>query len=157
MEDDKLFRVISTDEEVYLEYKNKYKKEESIRLLSINLNNNEIKLENPDLLEKKKFNQKHKAKAILGIINIKGVEFILFVTSCDLIGHLKDEAIYRISEVDFCQIPNKKLNESEYIDEEQIREIKDGISKLLKLGFYYSFGLDLTNSQQNQLKIIYSN
>ena len=156
MEKEKLFRVISTDEEVYLQYKNESKKREPIRLLSINLINNKIRVEDPDILQKKKINQKHKAKAILGIINIKGIEFVLYVTESDLIGHMKDEAIFRISEVDFCEIPNNKINKFENVEEDQIRYIKDGISKLLKLGFYYSFGLDLTNSQQNHFKILYA-
>ena len=69
---------------------------------------------------------------------------------------MKDEAIFRISEVDFCEIPNNKINKFENVEEDQIRYIKDGISKLLKLGFYYSFGLDLTNSQQNHFKILYA-
>jgi len=157
MEIDKhrLFRVILTNEEVFLRYKNPVDPKAS-PILSINLSKNEIKKEKYEILETKSIIKKYKAKAILGIINIKEVEFVLFVTSSEIIGQMKEENIYRISEVDFCEIPNKRLNKSEYIDEDQIKYIKDGISKLLKLGFYYSFGLDLTNSQQNQSKILYN-
>ena len=155
MENENLFRVITTEEEILIQYKNALDPN-IIKLLSINLNKNEIKIENPEKLKNISKIKKSKAKAILGIINIKEVEFLLFVTSSDIVGQMKGETIYRILEVDFSEIPNKKLNKSEYIDEDQIKDIKDGISKLLKLGFYYSFGLDLTNSQQNQSKILYN-
>ena len=156
MEKENPYRIISTDEKVYLKYNRKKEEPNIIKVLSINLNKNEIKIENPKILDEISIKVKYKAKAILGIINIKSVEFVLFVTSSELVGYMKGEAIYIITDVDFCEIPNKNLNKSEYIDEDQIKDIKEGISKLLKLGFYYSFGLDLTNSQQNQFKIIYN-
>ena len=93
------------------------------------------------------------SNSILGYINIRGIEYVLFVTSSDVVGKMKNETVYRISEVEFCEIPG---GQARLYDEEQIKHIKDGISKLLKLGFYYSFGLDLTNSQQNQAKILYN-
>ena len=154
MEDDNPFRVILSEEEVFLKYKN-YLDPNIMKLLSINLNKKEIKVEDPEILKNIKISQKYKAKAILGIINIKNVEFILFVKSSEAIGLIKGEIIYRITEVDFCEIPNKNLKREE-IDEDQIKYFKEGISKLLKLGFYYSFGIDLTNSQQNQSKILYN-
>ena len=90
-------------------------------------------------------------KAILGIINIENVNFILYVTSSQNIGELKGENIYKIEEVNFFQISkNEKENNSK-----KIKKIKEGISKLLTLGFYYSLGLDLTSSQQSQGKIFY--
>ena len=155
MENEKIFRVISTEEEIFIQYKNSLAPN-IIKLLSININKNEIKIENPEILKNISKIRKTKAKAILGIIKIKEIEFLLYVTSSEIVGQIKGEAIYRISEVDFCEIPNKNLNKNEYADEFQIKYIKEGISKLLKLGFYYSFGLDLTNSQQNQSKIIYN-
>ena len=90
-------------------------------------------------------------KAILGIINIENVNFILYVTSSQNIGELKGENIYKIEEVNFLQISkNEKENNSK-----KIKKIKEGISKLFTLGFYYSLGLDLTSSQQSQGKIFY--
>ena len=155
MESEKIFRVISTEEEIFIQYKNSLTPN-IIKLLSININKNEIKIENPEMLKNISKIRKTKAKAILGIIKIKEIEFLLYVTSSEIVGKIKGETIYKISEVDFCEIPNKNLNKNEYADEFQIKYIKEGISKLLKLGFYYSFGLDLTNSQQNQSKIIYN-
>ena len=155
MENDRPFTVISTEEKVFLEYKNSFDPN-IIKLLSIDISKNEIKIEKPEILQNQSIIKESKAEVILGIINIKGVDFILYVTSSEVVGQMKDEAIYRILEVDFCEIPNKNLNKAEYIDEDQIKYFKEGISKLLKLGFYYSFGLDLTNSQQNQSKIIYN-
>jgi hypothetical protein len=93
------------------------------------------------------------AKAILGIINIKDIEYVLTVLSSNIVGKMKNEIIYKITEVEFFEIPNGQMK---FNDEEQIKQIKDGISSLLKLGFYYSFGLDLTNTQQNQAKILYN-
>ena len=63
---------------------------------------------------------------------------------------MKNEIIYKIEEVEFCPMQTVDLL---YDEEKKINQIKDGISKLLKLGFYYSFGLNLTNSQQNQSKL----
>ena len=154
MEDEEPFRIISTNEEVFLKYKNDLDPN-IVKLLSINLNKKEIKVEDAEILKNKKINHKHIAKAILGIINIKGLDFILFVKSSKVIGIINREIIYKILEVDFCEIPNKNVKREE-IDEDQIKYFKEGISKLLKLDFYYSFGFDLTNSQQNQSKILYN-
>ena len=148
MENENLFKIISSAEEIFLQYRyNSINK-----LLSINIIKNIIKLENPEILQKKVIYKIYNSKAILGIINIKNIEYILFVTSSNIVGKINNEEIYGISEVDFCEIPNEQM---EYKDEEQIGTIKKGISNLLKLGFYYSFGLDLTNTQQNQAKILY--
>jgi len=150
MESDMPYLVISSGEEVFLQYKTN----SMTRLLSINIINNIIKNENPDILQKKVIYKMRNAKAILGIINIKDVEYVLTVLSSDIVGKMKNEIIYKITEVEFFEIPNGQMK---FNDEEvQIKQIKDGISSLLKLGFYYSFGLDLTNSQQNQAKILYN-
>ena len=149
MESDMPYLVISSGEEVFLQYKNN----SITRLLSINIINNIIKNENPDILQKKVIYKMRNAKAILGIINIKDIEYVLTVLSSDIVGKIKNEIIYKITEVEFFEIPNGQMK---YNDEEQIKQIKDGISSLLKLGFYYSFGLDLTNTQQNQAKILYN-
>ena len=148
MENERQFTILSSGEEIFLQYKNN----SSNKLISINVIKNIIKLENPEILQKKVVYKMINAKAILGIINIREIEYLLFVTSSEIVGKIKNEIIYRISEVDFCEIPNGQIK---YNDEEQINQIKNGIAKLLKLGFYYSFGLDLTNSQQNQAKILY--
>ena len=148
MENESQFTILSSGEEIFLQYK----RNSANKLISINVIKNIIKLENPEILQKKVVYKMINAKAILGIINIREIEYLLFVTSSEIVGKIKNEIIYRISEVDFCEIPNGQIK---YNDEEQINQIKNGIAKLLKLGFYYSFGLDLTNSQQNQAKILY--
>ena len=148
MENESQFTILSSGEEIFLQYK----RNSANKLISINVIKNIIKLENPEILQKKVVYKTYNAKAILGIINIREIEYLLFVTSSEIVGKIKNEIIYRISEVDFCEIPNGQIK---YNDEEQINQIKNGIAKLLKLGFYYSFGLDLTNSQQNQAKILY--
>ena len=158
MEIDKPFIIYPGEEQVYLQYINNFVEPKINKLLSININTNEVKLENPDIIRQKNLIRSINAKAILGIINIKDIEYVLFVSSNRVVGKMKGEFIFKITEVEFCEIPNNKLNKVENIDEKnQIQEYKEGISKLLKLGFYYSFGLDLTNSQQNQFKINYSN
>ena len=156
MEIDKHFIIYPGEEEVFLQYINKDLEPNINKIVSININTNEVKVENPDIIRQKKLIKSINAKAILGIINIKDVEFVLFVSSNKIVGKMKGEFIFKISEVEFCEIPNNKLNKSEE-EKNQIQEYKEDISKLLKLGFYYSFGLDLTNSQQNQFKINYSN
>ena len=155
MESNKIFRIILTKDEVFFKYKNPIDPNK-IKLLSINKSKNTIKFENPGILKEKTIKRKCQAQAILGIINIKKIDFVLFVTSSQEIGEMKGEKIYKIVEVDFCEIPNSNIDKSK-VSESAIKDIKEGISKLLKLGFYFSFGLDLTNSQQNQYKINYSN
>ena len=149
MENEKPYSIILSGEEVFLQYK----KDSVNKLISINIIQNIIKPENPEILQKKVIYKILKADAILGIINIREKEYILFVTSSIKVARIKNEDIYKISDVDFCEIPNSQIK---FSDEEQIKQIKDGISKLLKLGFYYSFGLDLTNSEQNKAKILYN-
>ena len=83
--------------------------------------------------------------------NIKNLySYIFCLISQNLLINLKNEIIYKIEEVEFCPMQTVDLL---YDEEKKINQIKDGISKLLKLGFYYSFGLNLTNSQQNQSKL----
>ena len=123
------------------------------KLLSIkNINNISIKQEKLEILEDKNILKSFKAKAILGIINIINRDYILFVKSSENVGKINDEVIYLISEVDFVEIPKEGI---EIKEEKDIKKIKEGISDLLTLGFYYSFGFDLTNSLQNKSKIIY--
>lgn len=97
MESDMPYLVISSGEEVFLQYKNN----SITRLLSINIINNIIKNENPDILQKKVIYKMRNAKAILGIINIKDIEFVLTVLSSDIVGKIKNEIIYKITEVEF--------------------------------------------------------
>ena len=120
MKDEKPFSIISSGDEVFLQYK----KDSINKLISVNIITNIIKQENPEILQKKVIYKTFNSKAVLGIINIKDIEFVLFVSSSDIVGKMNNETIYRISEVDFCEIPNGQIR---YIDEEQIKQIKDGI------------------------------
>jgi len=145
------FIINSTEQEIFLEYNdNKSKK---TKLISININANKIKVENPQILKSKKIIQKINVKAILGIININNSRFILYVKSSNEVGKIKNEIIYIITEVDFFEISSDN-NDQE--NKKETKQFKEGIAKLLKTGFYYSFGLDLTSSRQNQAKKLYS-
>ena len=85
------------------------------------------------------------------MINIKNTNFILYVTSSEKVGQLKNQDVFKITEVDFFEISDPK---KQRVVNQEISDLKDGIKKLLKLGFYYSFGVDLTSSQQYQSKIL---
>ena len=147
MEDEKPYRIIISGSETFLEYKDL----SDIKLISININKNIVREENPEILQKSIIYKAINSKAILGIININKLHFVLHVTSSKIVGKMNDEIIYKIEEVDFCPMQSVDLL---YDEEKKISQIKDGISKLFKLGFYYSFGLNLTNSQQNQSKLL---
>ena len=149
MEDEKPFRIIISGEVTFLEYKDS----SSDKLISINIIKNIVKPESPEILQKSIIYKDFYSKAILGIININNLYFILFVTSSKIVGKIKNEIIYRIEEVNFSPMQNIEL---EADNQKKIDQLKDGISKLLKLGFYYSFGFNLTNSIQNQGKITYN-
>ena len=146
MEDEKPYRIIISGDETFLEYKDL----SGIKLISININKNFVRSENPEILQKSIIYKAIDSKAILGIINIHKLYFVLHVTSSKIVGKMNNEIIYRIEDVDFCPMQSVDLL---YDEEKKISQIKDGISKLFKLGFYYSFGLNLTNSQQNQSKL----
>ena len=146
MEDEKPYRIIISGDETFLEYKDL----SGIKLISININQNFVRSENPEILQKSIIYKAIDSKAILGIINIHKLYFVLHVTSSKIVGKMNNEIIYRIEDVDFCPMQSVDLL---YDEEKKISQIKDGISKLFKLGFYYSFGLNLTNSQQNQSKL----
>ena len=146
MDNEKPYRIIIYGAETFLEYKNL----STIKLISININTKIVRSENPEILQKSIIYKAINSKAILGIININKLYFILHVTTSKVVGKMKNEIIYKIEEVEFCPMQTVDLL---YDEEKKINQIKDGISKLLKLGFYYSFGLNLTNSQQNQSKL----
>ena len=146
MYNEKPYRIIISGAETFLEYKDL----STIKLISININTKIVRSENPEILQKSIIYKAINSKAILGIININKLYFILHVTTSKVVGKMKNEIIYKIEEVEFCPMQTVDLL---YDEEKKINQIKDGISKLLKLGFYYSFGLNLTNSQQNQSKL----
>ena len=149
MEFNKPFRIIISGEKIFLEYK-----DSTINnLISINIDKNIIKQENISILQNAIIYKIIYSEAILGIININNLNFILYVKSSKEVGKIKNEIIYRIEEVDFCQTKNIELLSD---DEKKIEQLKEGIAKLLKLGFYYSFGFNLTNSLQNQGKLTYN-
>ena len=147
------YEIILTKYELFLKFNDSSKGQPINKLLSIkNASNISIKQEKIEFLNGNNILKSFKARAILGIINIINRDYILFVKSSEVVGKINDESIYLITEVDFVEIP-KEDNESKEIKD--IKKIKEGIADLLTLGFYYSFGFDLTNSQQNKSKIIY--
>ena len=149
MENTKQYKIIISGEETFLEYK-----DISInKLISINVKKNIVKLEKPEILQKSIIYKVINSQAILGIININNLHFVLHVKSSKIVGKIKNEIIYRIEEVEFCPMQNIDLLNDE---QKKLDQLKDGITNLLKLGFYFSFGFNLTNSQQNQGKISYT-
>ena len=148
---DNYYTIISTNQEIFLQHINSSNSQ--INLLAINRDNiNITKVQNPYIDEDKIIIKILKVKCILGIIHIINKDYILYVKSHETIGKINNENIYTILEVDFFDISIETTEK----EEKEIEDIKDGISKLLKLGFYYSFGYNLTNSQQNITKIISS-
>ena len=143
--------LLSSSEELFLQYQNYSPKSYLNKVISVNLFTSKVKSENPEILKEKIIYSTQKAKAILGMINIKNINFILYVTSSEKVGQLKEQDVFRITEVDFFEISDPK---KQRINNQEISDLKDGIKKLLKLGFYYSFGVDLTSSQQYQSRIL---
>ena len=143
--------LLSSNEELFLQYQNYSPKSYLNKVISVNLFTSEIKSENPEILKEKVIYSTQKAKAILGMINIKETNFILYITSSDKAGQLKGQDVFRITEVDFFEISDPKKQK---VNNQEISDLKDGIKKLLKLGFYYSFGVDLTSSQEYQSRIL---
>ena len=143
--------LLSSNEELFLQYQNYSPKSYLNKVISVNLFTSEIKSENPEILKEKVIYSTQKAKAILGMINIKETNFILYITSSDKAGQLKGQDVFRITEVDFFEISDPKKQK---VNNQEISDLKDGIKKLLKLGFFYSFGVDLTSSQEYQSRIL---
>ena len=143
--------LLSSNEELFLQYQNYSPKSYLNKVISVNLFTSSIKPENPEILKEKIIYSTQKAKAILGMINIKNTNFILYITSSEKVGQLKDQDVFKITEVDFFEITDPK---KQRVVNQEISDLKDGIKKLLKLGFYYSFGVDLTSSQQYQSRIL---
>ena len=143
--------LLSSNEELFLQYQNYSPKSYLNKVISINLFNCQVKAENPEILKEKIIYSTYKAKAILGIIRIKDINFVLYITSSEKIGQIKNQDVFRITDVDFFEISDPKIKHS---NDQEISDLKEGIKKYLKLGFYYSFGVDLTSSQQYQSKIL---
>ena len=123
MEDEKPYRIIISGSETFLEYKDL----SDIKLISININKNIVREENPEILQKSIIYKAINSKAILGIININKLHFVLHVTSSKIVGKMNDEIIYKIEEVDFCPMQSVYLL---YDEEKKLSQIKDGISNL---------------------------
>ena len=128
--------LLSSNEELFLQYQNYSQKNRLNKVISVNLFTSVIKSENPEILKEKVIYSTQKAKAILGMITIKDKNFILYIASSEKVGQLKNQDIFRITEVDFFEISDPK---KQRINNQEINDLKDGIKKLLKLGFYYSF------------------
>ena len=143
--------LLSSNEEVFLQYQNYSPKSRLNKVISINLFTSYVKSESPEILKEKVIYSTYKAKAILGIIRIKGINFVLYIISSEKIGQIKNQDVFRITDVDFFEISDPKIK---HTNDQEVSDLKDGIKKYLKLGFYYSFGVDLTSSQQYQSKII---
>ena len=143
--------LLTSNEEVFLQYQNYSPKSYLNKVISVNLFTSQVKSENPEILKQKVIYLTYKAKAILGIIRIKGINFILYITSSEKIGQIKNQDIFRITDVDFFEISDPKIK---HVNDQEITDLKEGIKKYLKLGFYYSFGVDLTSSKQYQSKIL---
>ena len=143
--------LLSSNEQLFLQYQNYSPKSYLNKVISINLFNYLIKSENPEILKEKIIYTTIKAKAILGIIRIKDLNFLLYITSSEKVGLIKNQDIFKITDVEFFEISDPKIK---HPYDQEISDLKDGIKKLLKLGFYYSFGVDLTSSQQYQSRIL---
>ena len=143
--------LLSSNEEVFLQYQNYSPKSYLNKVISINLFTCLVKSESPEILKEKVIYSTYKAKAILGLIRIKGVNFVLYITSSEKIGQIKNQDVFRITDVDFFEVSDPKIK---HTNDQDISDLKEGIKKYLKLGFYYSFGVDLTSSQQYQSKIL---
>ena len=149
MEKQKPYSIMISGEVTFLQYKDL----SLTKLISINIIKNEVKQENPEVLQNSLIYKTINTEAILGIININNLHFVLYVTSSKEIGKIKNEIIYRIEDVEFCPMQNVELLSEE---QKKLDQLKEGLTKLLKLGFYYSFGFNLTNSLQNQGKLTYN-
>ena len=143
--------LLSSDEELFLQYQNYSPKSRLNKVISVNLFTCVVKAESPDILKQKIIYSTFKAKAILGIIRIKDINFILYITSSEKVGQIKNQDVFKITDVDFFEVSDPKIKRG---NDQEITDLKDGIKKLLKLGFYYSFGIDLTSSQQYQYKVL---
>ena len=85
--------------------------------------------------------------AILGIINIEGLNFLLLVKKVRLIGALWGHEIYEIKEVKFCPLSNNLvIKRNLHLISEQISQIK----KLFSFGYYFSKSYDLHKPIQYQ-------
>lgn len=120
------------------------------KLISIHLLSGEITEVPKSILNTKPTYTKIKAKAILGIIRILSIDFLLYVKSALKISTINNSEVCLIKEVDMLPITTRSLaGNLSY----EISSYQTGIKDLLTLGFFYSFGYDLTSSRQKQEKI----
>ena len=151
MENKTLYNIITSSEETFIQYYNYEQNTIINKVVSVNFTGDKIKIIDPNSLKQKVMYKTIKAKAILGIIKIKTFDYIIYVIESEIVGKVKNENIYKINDIGFCEVFNSFIQSD---NDPDITDIKEGLIKLFKLGFYYSFGVDLTNSQQNQSKMI---
>lgn len=140
-----LYQIHISSDEIFIQFQPDVEK-----LLSINLLSSMVTEADQITFKNKVIYSTIKAKAILGIIKIKNADFLLYVKSAINTCFIEDYEVYRIREVDFIPIAVSSIASS--ILQERYSEI-NGLKNLLDLGFFYSFGYDLTSSKQNQSKI----
>lgn len=86
-------------------------------------------------------------KALIGVIKILGFPHFIVVSKSKLISKFIEKTIYLIKEVQLIGCYSNKPSDKVRIE---IEETKSQITKLMKIGFYYSFDFDLTNKLQYQ-------
>ena len=101
--------LLSSNEELFLQYQNYSPKSYLNKVISVNLFTSQVKSENPEILKQKVIYLTYKAKAILGIIRIKGINFVLYIVSSEKIGQIKGQDIFRITDVEFFEISDPKI------------------------------------------------
>lgn len=140
-----LYQIHISSEELFLQYQL-----DSSKLLSINLLSSTVTEIDQSILSSKVIYSTIKAKAILGIIKIQNVDFLLYNKSAVCTCSIDSCDIYRIKEVDFIPITVSSIAASIV---SELNNYLNGLKNLLDLGFFYSFGYDLTSTKQKQAKI----
>ena len=129
------FFILSSSEEFFLQYQNYSQNNYINRVLSVNIFTGQVKSENPDILKEKVIYSTYKAKAILGLIKIKNVDFFLYVTSSEKVCQMKNQDIYKITEVDFFEISDQKINTN---SDQEITDLMKRIDEMKEAQLRYS-------------------
>lgn len=98
-------------------------------------------------------------QGLLGILNIMGIEHLMVIVGREDICRIyhrqqssptEPTPIFELQEVQLIPFAVSNNPQKEY----QLKQIRDGISKFLECGFYFSYKFDLTSNTQRRDRIL---
>ncbi len=118
------------------------------KVLVIDKNSGQISEQEQSILSQQTIFNITRVYAILGILDVKKYNFLIYVEKSELVGSIEGAEIFKVMSINFVPLFDTKSRQIPT----QIESFQSNLKNLLTMGFYYSFNYDLTNPRQKQVK-----